>query len=102
MSDMTNTESPVYVPSLDQLLSLAEMINSSDEDLLEADFHDYSSDINEQLLAIREGEELTPEISKRLEELYEDWEEEGFPVDEVDYDALHEGDPDAYPDPEDI
>ena len=93
MTDMTTSEPTYEVPTKDQLLALAERVERADENLIEADFYDYSEEIAERLLAMREGLALTPELREELEELYEDWEDEGFPIPETDYDAEQEGGP---------
>lgn len=114
MSDMTEEYD---VPTKDQMLAFAERIGSDDAgDLLEFEFHQYSEDINDVLLEMREGMEYSNEIKEELSDLYDDWKSNGFPIEEVDYDALQEGGPeeksraetegeedlDAEPDPEDL
>lgn len=101
------------VPTKDDLLAFAEKVVSDPDEILESEYFDYSEDINELLLELRDGEELSDVIRKELKDLYDEWEAENFPVAEVDEDAIQEGgpkpeepededDPDLLPDPEDV
>lgn len=98
------------VPTKDQLLAFAEKVVDDPDEILESEYFDYSEDINELLLELRDGEALSDVIRKELRDLYDEWEAEDFPVPEVDYDAEQEGgpkaggpaddfDPDVDPDP---
>ena len=114
---MNNMTEEYDVPTKDQMLSFAERIGSdAGDDLLEFEFHQYSEEINDLLLEMREGMKYSEDIKEELSDLYDDWKSQGFPIEEVDYDALQEGgpreksqsdagdeeDPDALPDPEDL
>lgn len=101
------------VPTKDQLLAFAEKVVSDPDEILESEYYDYSEDINELLLELRDGEDLSDVIRTELKDLYDEWEAENFPVAEVDEDAVQEGgpkpeeddpedDPDLLPDPEDV
>ena len=101
------------VPTKDQLLAFAEKVASDPEEILESEYYDYSEEINEVLLELRDGEDLTDDLRADLKDLYDEWEAENFPVAEVDEDAIQEGgpkpeepsdveDPDLLPDPEDV
>jgi len=101
------------VPTKAHLLAFAEKIASEPEDLLESEYYDYSEDINELLLELREGDDLTDEVREELSDLYDEWESDGFPVAEEDEDAVQEGgpktdegdeeeDPDLLPAPADV
>ena len=100
------------VPTKDDLLAFAEKVASEPDEILESEYFDYSEEINELLQALRDGEELTDDVRGELEDLYDDWEADNFPVAEYDEDAIQEGgpkpdepdeddDPDLLPDPED-
>jgi hypothetical protein len=100
------------VPTKAQLLAFAEKVAEDPDDLFDAEFTDYSEDINELLLELRDGEDLTDDIRRELSDLYDEWEAEDFPV-AVEEDSVDEGgpkgpaepaedDPDMLPDPEDV
>lgn len=80
------------VPEKDQLLVLARKIEAGDPDILDADYHDYSSEIALALLELKEGAPLDED---KLSQLYDDWEEEDFPMEDDDYDAEQEGGPET-------
>jgi|SRR6478736_1005601 hypothetical protein len=108
------------VPDLEALLKRAEQADAGDELLEDQDFRDFSPEINRVLLQIREGLPLDDEVRSELEKLFGDWESEGFPIEDEDYEASQEGsprdfakdevderlspeeDPDLEPDPEDV
>ncbi len=103
----------IEVPTKTQLLAFAEKVVSDPDEILESEYYDYSEDINELLLELRDGEDLSDVIRTELGDLYDEWEAEDFPVAEVDEDAVDEGgpkpdesgeeeDPDLLPDPEDV
>jgi hypothetical protein len=105
---MADTE--YEVPTKDQLFAFAEKVVSDPDDILESEYYDYSEEINDVLLALRDGEDLDDGVRTELRDLYDEWEAENFPVAEADYDAVQEGgpkgeteeDPDLEPDPEDV
>ncbi|WNN94995.1 hypothetical protein SEA_MAGRITTE_18 [Microbacterium phage Magritte] len=101
------------IPTKEQLLAFAEKVVSDPDEILESEYFDYSEDINELLLELRDGEALSDVIRKELTDLYDEWEAEDFPVAVDDEDEIREGgpkpeesdsedDPDLLPDPEDV
>lgn len=101
------------VPTKERLLAFAEKVVSDPDEVLESEYYDYSEDINELLLELREGDDLTDDVREELSDLYDEWESDGFPVAEEDEDAIQEGgpkpdegggeeDPDLLPDPADV
>ena len=81
------------VPTMEQLQKFVERVGEQDPDLIDSDFYDYSEEINTKLLEMREGLALDDELREEFNALYEDWEAEGFPIPETDYDAEQEGGP---------
>lgn len=117
MADMTDEN--VDVPTKEMTLKFAEEVAEGDPGILDAQFYDYSEAITSLLFELREGMELTDEVRTEIQDLYDDWEEDGFPQDGAENDFITEGSPedftrsmasmeesgidvDAIPDPEDL
>lgn len=117
MADMTDEF--VDVPTKEMVLTFAEEVAEGDPGILDAQFYDYSEQLTSLLFEIKEGRELSDEVREEISDLYDEWEEEGFPQEDEEGEFITEGSPedftrsmqemedsgvdvDAIPDPEDM